>query len=397
MKAVVFGPGRIGCGLVGQLLKASGYDVIFVARSPEVVDNFKRRGSYEIRLVDGSQEDKIVVQGVRAVLNTDSDRVTREIAEADLIATAVGAGNLPAVAPLIAQGLRRRSSPVNILAFENLSHGGPYLRDLVAENLPANFPLERFGFSGVVISRAVSQRREDPESGRLTFLGDPPEQFVVDGRSLLAPLPQIRGMKITDDFDGWFRRKLFIFSAGHAVCAYLGHLKGYHYIHSAVRDPEIRESVLAAMAEGQRGLAKFHGPEAAGDEKDLLAIVKRFENAAIIDPIQRVARDPQRKLKVGDRLVGAALLALKAGIPPEMLTLGTVAAFCYLLVSDPQAQDLSRYLEVEEAGQQLCRLSGVDLEQPFCRKIGEAWTKLIKGFKKNNQLLKIEPLLWAWL
>jgi hypothetical protein len=79
-----------------------------------------------------------------------------------------------------------------------------------------------------------------------------------------------------------------------------------------------------------------------------------------------------------------------------LLTLGTVAAFCYLLESDPEAQGLGRYLEVDEAGEQLCRLSGVDPQQPLCRKIGEAWAKVIKGFKKNNQLLKIEPLLWAW-
>jgi mannitol-1-phosphate 5-dehydrogenase len=398
MKAVVFGPGRIGCGLVGQLLRASGYQVVFIGRSAAMVDYLNRVQAYRIKLVDGVNQEEIVVEGVRAVLNTMADPMTREIADADLIATAVGAGNLSAVAPNIAQGLRHRKRPVNVLAFENLSHGGPFLQNLVRDHLPAGFPLDRFGFSGVVISRAVAQRWLDAKSGMMTFLGDPPERFVVDGGSLREPLPRIRGMKIADDFDAWFRRKLFIFSAGHAVCAYLGHLKGYQYIHSAIRDPEIRQSVLAAMAEGQRGLAQFHGAETAGDQADLMEIVQRFENAVLNDPIHRVARDPQRKLKVGDRLVGAALLAQKAGIPPQMLTLGAVAAFCYLLESDPQAEKLSRYLEVDEAGEALCRLSGIeDPDQPFCRRIGEAWMKLVKGFKKNNQLLHIEPLLWAWI
>ena len=59
------------------------------------------------------------------------------------------------------------------------------------------------------------------------------------------------------------RRKLFTYGAGHATCAYLGHLKGYRYIHSAVRDPEIRRTVLEAMAEGQRGLAAAYGSPAA--------------------------------------------------------------------------------------------------------------------------------------
>jgi len=29
MKAVVIGPGRVGCGFAGQLLHASGYEVCF--------------------------------------------------------------------------------------------------------------------------------------------------------------------------------------------------------------------------------------------------------------------------------------------------------------------------------------------------------------------------------
>ncbi len=36
MKAVVIGPGRIGCGLVGQLLRESGWEVVFLGRSATV-------------------------------------------------------------------------------------------------------------------------------------------------------------------------------------------------------------------------------------------------------------------------------------------------------------------------------------------------------------------------
>ena len=39
MKAVVIGPGRIGCGLAGQALHASGYAVTFVARDRRIVEH----------------------------------------------------------------------------------------------------------------------------------------------------------------------------------------------------------------------------------------------------------------------------------------------------------------------------------------------------------------------
>src|SRR5204863_138892 len=82
-------------------------------------------------------------------------------------------------------------------------------------------------------------------------------------------------------------KKLYTFCAGHAAAAYFGALKGYRYVHSAIRDPEIRSAVLSAMEEGQRGLEQRYGPELAGDGAELEAIIARFENAALTDPVSR--------------------------------------------------------------------------------------------------------------
>jgi mannitol-1-phosphate 5-dehydrogenase len=270
MKAVIFGAGKIGCGFAGQLLRASGYELVFIGRSTEMIEQLNRRGVYEVNLMDGIRSQRILVDGVRSVPNSSTDEVAEEIAGADLVVTAVGPTNLPAVAPLIAKGLKIRKLPVNIIAFENLSNAGPFLRKLVVEELPQGFPIERFGFSGAVVSRAVTERRVDPETGEVCFIADPPEQFIVDGGSLRAPFPGVQGMVVTDKFEAYIQRKLFTFSAGHAICAYLGHLKGYHYIHSAIRDPEIRRAVLAAMAEGQRGLARFMARKRRAAKKTLI-------------------------------------------------------------------------------------------------------------------------------
>src|SRR6266508_1416016 len=194
MNAVIVGPGRIGCGFAGQLLRASGFAVVFVARQRAAVDYFNRVGAYRVCLANGREAQETVVDGVRAVSAAALDEAAQEIGEADLVITAVGASNLPDIAPLVAAGLRRRSTPVNILAFENLVDAGPRLRDLVGSHLPADFSLTEHGFSGGLVERAVTERRGDPTKDQLlTFLGHPAKAFTVDGCGLRQPLPRIQG------------------------------------------------------------------------------------------------------------------------------------------------------------------------------------------------------------
>jgi len=397
MKALVIGPGRIGCGFVGQLLRASGMKVVFAARTPALADHLNRVGQYRVRLVNGREMREITVDGVRAVPTSEFELVVEEIAKVDLIAIAVGANNLPDIAPLIAAGLRRRSTPLNVIAFENMADAGTYLRCLVTSRLPADYPIAQHGFSGALVSRAVTERLGDLSKDEpLVFVGDPPATFVVDGMGLRPPLPVIEGMLVTDNFSAWMLRKLYTFSAGHATAAYLAYLKGYHFIHTAIHDPEIRAAVLSAMSEGQRALAARYGPAVAGDESDLLEIISRFENAALNDPVARVGRDPQRKLGAEDRLVGAARLAEAVGVCPEKLALAAAAALCFDNPDDPSAAELQYEIEKDGVGPALNRISGLDMRSGVGRSIADTRNRLARGWHHGNLLLSLDRLLWTW-
>lgn len=396
MKAVVIGPGRIGCGFAGQLLRASGHEVVFLGCNEELVQHLNRLERYRLRLVDRTKARESIVEGVRAVSTANLELANRELAGADLIVTAVGAASLPCIAPLIATALGQRNAAVNVLAFENLADAGAYLRQLVANYLPFGYPLERHGFSGAVVSRAVTQRLGDPSGDKpLVFVGDPPSSFAVSGPSLRSPLAEIEGIIVTQDLSACMKRKLYIFSAGHATCAYLGYLKGYHYIHTAIRDPEIRANVLAAMREGQRGVAALYGQEFAGNEDDLLEIVARFENAALQDSISRVGRDPSRKLAPEDRLVGAARLAERAGIRPDRLVLAAAAALCFD-PSDPSAARLHGDIRANGIGPAIQRVSGLDSSCGLGRLVERSWSRLAQDWEKDNVLLSLDRLLWTW-
>ena len=396
MRAVVLGPGRIGCGFVGQLLRESGHDVTFAGPWP-AVERLRRAGRYRVRLVLAGSTQESVVDGFRAVPVTDYAGVARTIRSADLVATAVGARNLRAVAGLIALGLQGRRAPLNVVAFENLCDAGARLREEVALRLRPGFPLGKHGFSGAVVSRAVAHRIVPAHrDGPLLFVGDPPSTFHVDRRALRPPLPSITGLVATNDFEAWMRRKLYVYSAGHAATAYLAYLKGYHYIHSAIRDPEIRATVRAAMAEGQRGVAARYGLAVAGGEADLDAILARFENAALTDSIRRVGRDPRRKLAADDRLVGAARLAAAAGGSPEKLLFAVAAALCFSDPIDLPAAELR--LEIARRGLDaiLVGVCGLEPYRGLGRSVSESWRRLSRGWGDGNLLLQIEAPMWAW-
>ncbi len=396
MKAVVVGPGRIGCGFAGQLLRGSGWEVTFVGRQP-VVEILQRLGGYVVRLSDGVAADDIEVTGISALGVTDRRAAAGAIAEADLVVTSVGAANLAVIAPMIAAGLARRRTPTNIIAFENLLLAGAHLRDEVAAHLPRGSDVDKHGFSGAVVSRAVSHRHWPVADGDpMVFVGDRPSSFAVDGAALRGPLPVVAGMRVVDDYQAHVCHKLYSYSAGHAACAYLGYLKGYHFIHTAIRDPEIRAMVREAMAEGQRGLAARYGDEVAGTDADLDAVIDRFANPGLADPIVRVGRDPRRKLSADDRLVGAARLADECGASPARLALAMAAAMVFCDPTDATRTALHRDLQEQGVAGVLRSVCGLSSDEALGRLVADELRPLIDGWADGNLMLSLERRQWSW-
>jgi mannitol-1-phosphate 5-dehydrogenase len=396
MRAVIVGTGLMGCGFVGPALTAAGFDLVFVGRNSPMVEHLGRLGRYRVRLIQAGQVEEQVVDGVRAVRCSDADAVTREVVAADLVATAVRADNLPAAASLIAPGLFRRRGPVNVLAFENLVDAGPRLRALVTEQRGGDDGTLRHGFAGALVTRVIAQRLGDPLGDEpITFVGDPPCAFRVEASGLGPSLPAIPGMTRVDDYAACMKSKLYIFGAGQATAAYLGYLKGYRFVHSAVRDPEIREVTLGAMSEGRRGVAARFGADLAGGPDQVPPLLARFENAALCDPVCRVGRDPCRKLACDDRLVGAARLAEEAGGSPHNLALAIAGALYFQSIGDPSAVALRTRLRTCGVRATLRSVCGLDPRGPLIERIERAWNLLTPGCQPENFLLRLEPRAWA--
>ena len=103
MKAIMYGAGNIGRGFIGQLLSESGYEVSFVDVNMQVIDALNERGEYPVEILENESNREKTVKNVKGVNGMDADAVALAIAEADVMATAVGVNILPRIAGNIAK------------------------------------------------------------------------------------------------------------------------------------------------------------------------------------------------------------------------------------------------------------------------------------------------------
>jgi mannitol-1-phosphate 5-dehydrogenase len=382
MKLVQIGAGNIGRSFIGQLFSHAGWEVVFVDAVPEVVRLLNDAGRYRIEIRDVVRQD-IVIEHIRALDAADRNAVAQEIASADLLATAVGAANLPAVFPLIAAGLQLRSTPLDILICENVLHGAALFRDGLAALLPPDFPLgDRAGLVETSIGKMVpitpaEARRRNP----LLLYAEAYNTLIVDRRAFRGPVPEVPGIDAKDNIAAYVDRKLFIHNLGHAAVAYIGHVvhPEAEYTWQALEDSDVCEAARRAMWESARALMRRYPTEFSernqGDHiEDLL---RRFANTALGDTLHRVGRDLKRKLGPDDRIIAALRLHQGDGTPAPYTTL-TLA--CGLLFDAPDQSgsllpsDMAVLEQVKRDGPEavLSSVCGLDPAEPFAAGVIES-------------------------
>lgn len=340
---VVVGAGRLAAGYVAPMLADAGWRVVLVGRSAEVVAAVQSGGGVTVCVV-GAESRLRWVGGVEAVGRLDP-RLPGLVAQADLVATSVGPGALGEVGgwlgPLLRGRLDARRQPLNVLTFENHRRAP----ELLAEGLLASTPSlageigHRLGLVGAAAWQVVSRREVDHFG--LTLHTDGVMEAYLDSTAMMrgvAPLDgSLPGPEPVEPFDAWMAEKLWVFNGGHAAAAYLGALAGCATVDEAMARPEIRAQVRQVLVEAASALASMR---ADSRPRDLDAILARYADPSLADPVSRVAREPRRKLAAGDRLVGPAVASRAAGIGPEALARTMAAALAYREPSDPQAVTL---------------------------------------------------------
>ncbi len=338
----------MGLGAIGAALAMQGHQVAIAARRDEVVNSINLHG-YDV-IIKGTVETRIEIRGVRAVMMPGQD-FAREVALADQIYISVRPDNLPEISNTLAEAVLYRiksgvKRPLDVFCCENLKNAGSQLERLIFTNLPFQFAQQvqdYVGFNAAISDRIVSGQEFD-ENGRIVITADAMGDVLFDTLQIKADFDVLPPLKGLDNFPACIEEKLYILNCGHAVCAYLGYKRGYKYIHEAMADETINRVVVGAMLEAQRALQSKHGRTLHYGAliSDILA---SFSNAALMDTIARVGRDPVRKLQSDDRLIGPVKLAYRYGIEPTFLIQGCAAALSFAEAGDPQAAELQKLIK----------------------------------------------------
>jgi len=335
---VQYGAGNIGRGFIGPLFARAGYKVRFIDVDMNVIDALNERKRYTVEIVSDEGAAYETVEGVSGINGADLDAAADAIAGAGCMATAVGANILPLIAPVIAEGLRRRfavgeAEPLNIIICENLMDADRLLSEWIEAYLNEGERLylrEKTGLVEASIGRMVpvmpaADRAKDP----LLIRAERYCELPVDAAAAKGPLPDIAGLHPVSGFPFYIRRKLYLHNMGHALTAYAGAMSGCEYIWQAIADPRIKLLAERAMLEAAAALSKAFGVPMEGITPHIADLLLRFGNKALGDTTARVGADTYRKLGANDRLAGAAAFCLENGVEPVYICVGLTAAFFF--------------------------------------------------------------------
>ena len=348
MKSIHFGAGNIGRGFIGKLLADAGIKVTFADVDEKVINLLNSLNTYNVKVV-GAECKTEVVSGVNAI-NSTSDDLVGLISETDLITTAVGPNVLVIIASKLAQGLAMRFDAnneafLNIIACENMIRGTSFLKAEVFKHLDEKYhaQAERLvGFVDSAVDRIVPPSESDDP---LEVTVESFSEWIVDEQQFRGEVPVIEGMQKTDNLMAFIERKLFTLNTGHIMTAYLGALSDYATVKDAIDDEAICAQVKQAMQESGEVLINRYGFEREAHNAYIEKIIGRFANPYLHDEIDRVGRQPIRKLGENDRLVKPLLGTIEYATANDMLLKGIAAAFKYTNSDDPQAIELQASLQ----------------------------------------------------
>ncbi|UFN69951.1 mannitol-1-phosphate 5-dehydrogenase [Vibrio alginolyticus] len=362
--AVHFGAGNIGRGFIGKLLADAEVEVTFADVDAPLVDQLSHKQEYKVKVV-GTECQIDTVTHVTAV-NSASDDVIDRIVKTDLVTTAVGPNVLDIIAKTIAKGIAKRfeagnNTPLNIIACENMVRGTTHLKGEVYKHLDKSLHAkadELVGFVDSAVDRIVppaEAANDDP----LEVTVESFSEWIVDEQQFKGEVPDISGMEKTNNLMAFVERKLFTLNTGHCITAYLGCLKGHRTIREAIEDPSIHAEVKQAMQESGEVLIRRYGFDREMHNAYIEKILGRFANPYLVDEVDRVGRQPIRKLGANDRLVKPLLGTIEYGTENKTLLKGIAAALKYTNDTDPQAVELQTSLKAVGVKKTLATYTGL--------------------------------------
>ncbi len=373
---VGFGFGAIQSGLLlYEAFQSGNFSRLVVAEVvPEVVDAVRAAKGYMLNIAKADGIEQRIIDGVEIYNPTvpeDAAKLVEALAEAQEIGTALPSVDFftrgtPSVADLLRQAFSQKLDEAElpnavVYTAENNNHAATALAEAVGLELEG-----RVQFLNTVVGKmsgVVSDEKQIEEDGlaRTTptasraFLVEEFNRILVDRIDLLGFQRGIEVFEEKDDLLPFEEAKLYGHNAVHALIGYLAHGEQCRYMSDVTAFPRILEAARAAFINesGAALVKKYAGLDPLFSEEGFRVyaedLLERMMNPWLRDQVERIIRDPERKLGWNDRLIGTMRLVLSQGIRPEYFAEGARMAINYLSAQNDadQMQELAESWEAE--------------------------------------------------
>lgn len=382
-KAVHFGAGKIGRGFIAELLHDSGYEIVFADVADSLIELINKEHQYNLFLIDKDYEKKVIDHVCAYSTITEAEKVMEAIEEAELITTSVMATNLPKVAPLIAKALKKRletgKEKMTVMACENAIMGTDILKKTMEDT--GILSMEELDQAAVFPNTAVDRMVFDGEHhGEQGVDIGVDFELAIERQKLIDPEKEpIAGAEYVDDLEMFLQRKIYIINGGHALTGYIGYIHGISTVQEVIHNDEIFVEVKNAMLESAAALEKKYGftHESLVEYMESM-MIHRFTTPGVIDPIQRVAREPIRKISPNDRIMGPAYQCEKYGLENFHLLRGVACALYYQDPEDPQSMEIQKCISECGIERAIVKYTGVEKGGRMYQIILNEYQKLTK-------------------
>lgn len=319
-KIAVIGAGKTGRGFIGRLLAEGECDFLLVDKNAELVKTLNEKKAFQVNFF-GNQRKPQTVTNYHAVTWEEAD-----LSDVELIFVSVGGTNLKDVGVSLkkwcADGRKRY-----IITGENATN-------------PAKTVLAAIGEANVAAAEATVFCTTI-EDGELDISSENYPYLQCDAKPLGGYVPAVAGVKPVDDFGNFLTRKLFTYNAASCVIAYLGFIKGYTDYGDAANDPEILQLLDRNYAATNEVLCKEFAYTKEDQEEFASLSRKKFCDRTIIDTVARNAREPQRKMKAGERIMGPLVLLDRYGADTSVLIKTAAAMLLYRNEGEDQWKEIT--------------------------------------------------------
>ncbi|CAC13923.1 MANNITOL-1-PHOSPHATE 5-DEHYROGENASE [Mycoplasmopsis pulmonis] len=344
-KALHFGAGNIGRGLISDIYMKNNMDFALVDIDKDLIEKLNKQKSYSI--IDFQTNKVFQISNFKAFSIDQEDEIKKWIEQADFISTSIGWSNLASLKKFFENVKLKEKA--QIICFENGYKISSFFQSIL--NIDSNH------FVNASVDKIIPNFKSDS----LDVYVESYYEIILEQKN--ESQKKLNFVNYSTDLEAYINKKLFLVNAIHSTIGYLGYLKKYTYINEALNDQQILFKIKRLAKIINEILSKEYLLFKVDYLNDYLEKnLKRFSIKENQDLISRVARNPIQKLSKNERYFLIYNLVKKHNLEIDILLEIYKSIFYYDNKMDKESSKIQSTIENKSLAYALKKFSNLDQE-----------------------------------